>query len=356
MLGLRVLALLLALLAVASPRPARAHAPGIVVSGYGTATADGVLSPGEWDNAGRLPVRLSLPGGGTAEATLSVMNDDRNLYIALQFPTPAGVQREDVLFFFDLFRNHDRFQNPGDDQIFFSPGLLGYNDAFRTTQQCSGGLCTQLDRQAGGTNDGTGTFSDTGGQFTFEIAKPLASQDIAHDMTLAPGETVGFLFSIILKGALTVVPSRSSEVGFGDIVIARPTNALVVPSAAQVRAGETVTLTLRAQNEAGNPDADLYAGVLLPDLTTLLFFTAPGVIGALAPMSDPAAFVPLALVAPGAGVSAFELFRITVPPAGVEPGTYYVFAALVRRGALADGRLDEGDLVVLDTRPVTVLP
>jgi hypothetical protein len=40
---------------------------------------------------------------------------------------------------------------------------------------------------------------------------------------------------------------------------------------------------------------------------------------------------------------------------GAEPaGTYTIFAALVRPGALGDGRLDPGDLLALATEAITV--
>ena len=32
----------------------KAHEPGVVLSGFGVSTVDGVLSAGEWDNAGRI--------------------------------------------------------------------------------------------------------------------------------------------------------------------------------------------------------------------------------------------------------------------------------------------------------------
>jgi hypothetical protein len=129
----------------------------------------------------------------------------------------------------------------------------------------------------------------------------------------------------------------------------------VVPGTTQVRAGDVLAVTLRAQNETGNAELDLYAGVLLADGQTLLFFTQPGVIGGQAALTNPAAFVPLLSLTGGAGMAPLELFRITVPPS-VPPGAYYFFAALVRRGALADNRIDPGDVVVLDARPVTVVP
>lgn len=335
--------------------PVAAHAPGLIVSGFGTATADGMLAPGEWQNAGRVPFQLTLPGGGSTPATLFVMNDATNLYMAVQFAQPAGVQREDTLLFFDLFRNHSGVQISGDDSLFLSPGVLGFADSFRTTQQCTGGLCTQLDRQAGGRTDGAGAFSDAGGTFTFELFHPLDSGDLGHDLVLRPGETAGFVLTLLVKGALTILPSSSLTVGFGDLVIARPTNVLIAPSRSEVSVGDTLSVSLQAQNEAGNPELDLYAGVLLEDGQTLLFFTQPGVIGAQALLSNPAAFAPLLSLTPGSGAPPFPVLTIAVPPS-VRPGTYWLFAALVRRGSLTDNRINDEDVIARDVRSVTVLP
>lgn len=335
--------------------PAAAHGPGVVLSSFGTATVDGVLAPGEWDRASRLPLTLSLAGGGTMPATLFAMNDGANLYVAVQFAQPSNTQRQETVLFFDLFRNHERFDNPGDDSLLFSPGFLGFVDQFRTSEQCPpGGFCVKPDRDVGGRTDGAAVFSDAGGMFTYELSHPLDSGDFARDLVMRPGETVGFQLSLLIKGALTVFPSPTT-LGFGDLVIAAPTNALVVPSASQVRSGDVLAVTLRAQNESGNPELDLYAGVLMADGQTLLFFTQPGVIGAQATLTNPAASVPLLSLTGGSATIPFELFRITVPQS-VPPGAYYFFAALVRRGALADSQIDTDDIVTLDVRPVTLAP
>src|SRR5207245_1341250 len=53
----------------------------VVLSGTGcTPTIDGVLSPGEWTSAGTEAFNVNLPGGGSTQGTLYVMNDGVNLY------------------------------------------------------------------------------------------------------------------------------------------------------------------------------------------------------------------------------------------------------------------------------------
>jgi hypothetical protein len=44
-------------------------AMGATLSGFGTASVDGVISPGEWDPAGSVDFLVNTPGGGTAAAT-----------------------------------------------------------------------------------------------------------------------------------------------------------------------------------------------------------------------------------------------------------------------------------------------
>jgi len=43
----------LVLSALTTPLTAEAHAPGVALSGVGTATIEGQLAPGEWDSAGK---------------------------------------------------------------------------------------------------------------------------------------------------------------------------------------------------------------------------------------------------------------------------------------------------------------
>ena len=64
----------LALAAVTFPLPVSAHAPGVVLSGEGTATIDGAISPGEWDDAGCVNLPVRIPEGGTTPGTVCAMN------------------------------------------------------------------------------------------------------------------------------------------------------------------------------------------------------------------------------------------------------------------------------------------
>jgi hypothetical protein len=68
-----------------APYSAEGHAVGIRLSGSGTASIDGVLSTAEWAGAGNVAFPLKLPGGATTTATLFIMNDTKNLYLAVLF-------------------------------------------------------------------------------------------------------------------------------------------------------------------------------------------------------------------------------------------------------------------------------
>jgi hypothetical protein len=124
----------------------------------------------------------------------------------------------------------------------------------------------------------------------------------------------------------------------------RPT-ARVTLNGRQFRAGQTLTIGLDAQNPLGDPAADLYVGVVLPDGGTAVFFAGPGVLWGTVPLSAPAGFVRMPMP-PSFEVSLPLFFQFTLP-AGLTPGTYAVFAALVRSGALEDGRIDPGDVIDL---------
>src|SRR5438093_1042159 len=132
------------------------------LSGPGTARIDGILSPGEWDNAGRLDFPVLLPphdGGGTFTATLYVMNDGRNLYLALRAPLVAvpGV----LTLTFD--NDNDRVFREGDDALGLIPES-GLADWYFTTQPpCQPGFfCLVPDEWGGGMQNGIGVVTTSG--------------------------------------------------------------------------------------------------------------------------------------------------------------------------------------------------
>jgi hypothetical protein len=167
-----------------------AQDPSLVIGGPGTAIVDGILSPGEWEGAGTFSFDANLPefiGGSTTPATMHVMNDAVNLYVAFQI---VGLLPGDWNPIFSFDEDNDGIRVDGDDLISWSysqefgvPGAadffrMGINDVFDTA---FGGT---LDVLSAGSNDATFTY--------LEMSHPLDSADDAHDLNVSPGDVIGF--------------------------------------------------------------------------------------------------------------------------------------------------------------------
>ncbi len=119
------------------------------------------------------------------------------------------------------------------------------------------------------------------------------------------------------------------------------------------RAGQDLRLGLTVRNPVGNPTAYLYAGVVLPDGVTAVFFSAPGAVGPPVSLSALPPLTPMQEVAQGSSFTVTSMAEVTLPATDVPSGTYQFFAAL-----LAD-RLAPGgkpDILALDVRPFTYAP
>jgi len=215
-------ALGLALVALTLPSTAPGHAPGVVLTGSGTATIDGAMRSGEWAGAGRLDFPVSLPGGGSTQGTIYVMNDATNLYLAFRIARPI-LDSSHVGFWFD--DDHDGVSTPGrEDGISFDTGPAGgVTDEFR----CSTGFCRDVD--AGGLNNGSGAAANDGTASVYELSKPLASGDIGHDFQIGGvGRRIGFTAVFTIHAgpgdATSCVPVCNilDPAAFGDIVLAAP--------------------------------------------------------------------------------------------------------------------------------------
>jgi FIMAH domain-containing protein len=163
------------------------------LSGCGVARIDGVIDPAEWSGAAQQSLTVNVPGG-TAPATLYVMNDNLNLYLALRIQQSA-VAGNSLAFEFD--NDNDGIAEDGDDAVVHNPAVRFFDD-YRTT--CPGGStpaqCAPEDTSGGGSTDGQGAFANDGTYTTYEIAHPLASGDAGHDFSVAPGTTLGFFLSL----------------------------------------------------------------------------------------------------------------------------------------------------------------
>jgi hypothetical protein len=168
------------------------------LTGTGTATIDGVLSPGEWDLAGSVAFAANVPasqGGGTVPATLYAMNDGVNLYFAVRFDAPfLGA----ASFVVEIDANGDGLMSAGDDALVSTSGVYSpqvFADDFRVA--CGTAVCAPMDTMEfggvpAGTNDGSGWMRTAGGVTVSEIAHPMASGDLLHDIQAHPDDVVGF--------------------------------------------------------------------------------------------------------------------------------------------------------------------
>jgi hypothetical protein len=213
------LSALVAALLVGISGAARAD-DALVLRGYGTPVVDGVLAPGEWNAAGHYEFqarRAPAHGGGTVPATLFVMNDSTNLYLALSAAVPSvGYGGFSAVF-------HAPGQNP------FAEGtdiLTLWNSTFEDFHyhQTSPNSWDWLaDVADGGTNDGTGAVNESGGVTTFELSHPLNSADDRHDFSLAIPQHVTF-FADFEDCVGSCVGTLMPASGFGSVVVVSGTH------------------------------------------------------------------------------------------------------------------------------------
>ena len=232
-----------ALVFVALSGSARASHEVPIYRGYGTALVDGTIAPGEWDTAGHYDFQASrapADGGGTVPATLFVMNDRTNLYLAVRVSVAdLGYSAFSADFF-----------PPGPD-----PGLGG--DILRVRpwglednhwHQIAPSFWERLaDVADGGTTDGSGVGGTSGSVSVLELAHPLDSADDRHDFSLSIPSRISFtgvLHHCVLSSCgSTIIPGSSG----GRIVVVSGTN---VPP-------ET-TITYGPPDRAELPDYGLY--------------------------------------------------------------------------------------------------
>jgi glucose/arabinose dehydrogenase len=124
--------------------------------------------------------------------------------------------------------------------------------------------------------------------------------------------------------------------------------------------GDTVRISLDVQTGQTAVTTDAYLGIVFPDGQTTVFFASvtPPIAFVANLTGDARTFPPLlpgAVIAPATNVTLNDFLVLTL--GGAEPaGTYLIFAALVRPGAVDDTRRDPGDLLALATATVSVSP
>ena len=125
------------------------------------------------------------------------------------------------------------------------------------------------------------------------------------------------------------------------------------------RPGDTLRVGVRVQNPDVAVSADFYFVVLQPD-GTAIFVTSLSPLDSVETRldADPRTFQPLlANVQVPQGMDTTLKGFFVYPFAGGEPiGAYTIFAVLTSPGAFNDGRVDPGDLPVIDARPFSFSP
>jgi hypothetical protein len=219
------------------------HGSEPTLRGYGSAVIDGMLAPGEWDTAGRFDfqaARSPADGGGTAPATLFVMNDRTNLYLALRASVAnLGYSAFDADFFPpgpDL--------SLGDDILRAQPSGLQDKHLHPIAPSFWERLADVAD---GGTQDGVSMARTLGGVSVFEVAHPLDSADDLHDFSLSIPSHISFTSAfhhcVPSSCGTTIIPDSTG----GRIVVTSGTH---VPP-------ET-TITYGPPDRAELPDFGLY--------------------------------------------------------------------------------------------------
>jgi hypothetical protein len=191
---------------------------GSTLSALGTATIDGVISPGEWDNAAKIDFLVNVPpsyGGGTAPATFYVMNDGTNIYLAIKFVQSS--YGKSTQFSADFDNNNNGIADDGEDIIatrITPPSSPSFADFYRfasanppfvedtVAPDPNGGI------PPAGTEDGAGAASNNGTLTVIEMSHPLKSGD-THDISLNPGSTVGLRVTLRLLAPIPGPPGMA---------------------------------------------------------------------------------------------------------------------------------------------------
>lgn len=161
---------------------------------------DGLVSPGEWNAAQTIDLQVNVPEGGTAPARLYLMNDARNLYVAMRIArtTPDAATTLSV----NLDADYNRELSAGDDTLGVSHDQYGgstpFDDVYYTGGNCPPeAICSAFDSSRGGTDDVIGAVSTDGNYVMYELSKPLMTTD-GLDATMLAGSSIAMTFALRL--------------------------------------------------------------------------------------------------------------------------------------------------------------
>ena len=180
----------------------RNPAPTTLASGWGTAVIDSDLSPREWGSAARIDFEALLPridGGARAPASIFVMNDASNLYLAASLAGIPGCTYNPT---FEFDNDNDGVGSELEDDwlaVHLPASAHGsvelLDDFMFPVGNVGPDTFAGSDYPPAGTIDGEAAGSHPGGTTTWvEMSHPLDSADDDHDFSLQPGDGVGLGF------------------------------------------------------------------------------------------------------------------------------------------------------------------
>jgi hypothetical protein len=168
---------------------------------------DGVIGGNEWRDAQTLHFMASAPEG-LVPAELLALQDDRDLYLALRIQRPASGLQGILDMYFDNDNDGVPFERLDD---LFSAGGIPPASEFGDNYMLGSGNEVANDPEDGGTTDGVAAVGSDAGSTTYEIRRPLNSQDI-HDFALTRAvREVGVQFTILMT-----IPGASAAAGSGE--------------------------------------------------------------------------------------------------------------------------------------------
>lgn len=207
-------------------------------------TIDGIIDTAvEWGTADTQSFTIDM-GYGVYTGTLYVMNNDINLYLAVEIADDDFDTTDQVWFLFD--NDHNGALEDGDDSLYVYGSSI-FEDRWRNTRD---GTYTDLDTDYGGTNDGSGAASTSVGINFFELSHPLDSMDDTHDFSLSLCDSVGFALAYAdagtYKGIWPPYPGAASH--WHDINIACKgvyikADGSIDPSTAPISSADNITYT-----------------------------------------------------------------------------------------------------------------
>ncbi len=178
-----------------TPEPSQSGVPKI----------DGIISPGEWDNALEIDYTLWSIGPAAVPCKVYITHDVEKIYVAVTFTWGTITQEDSLTIHFD----NDGAGGPrvtGDDVIQLSTFFSDmYVESVGSTPET--GIGIRPDTMAGGQTDGYGIRTTDGTNTTYELWHPLDSSDSSHDFSLNEGSTFGFTILLRVGSTQSSIPS-----------------------------------------------------------------------------------------------------------------------------------------------------